>query len=119
MIQTALLPNCCEGSPAAGGAVLPTTPTVQDPQAKTVALAVVLAGHGAFRRQQRSFLPPTRMMQLFAEEPTITVRPQPTCPNCGGGAFDEDGDCTSCWEPGVVKVVRRRRRRRQNPYSVE
>jgi hypothetical protein len=24
------------------------------------------------------------------------------CPNCGGVEFDEDGDCTSCWEPAVV-----------------
>jgi hypothetical protein len=32
--------------------------------------------------------------------------PQPRCPNCGGMEFDEDGDCTSCWEPGVVEVAR-------------
>jgi hypothetical protein len=25
------------------------------------------------------------------------------CPNCGGTEFDEDGDCTACWEPGVVE----------------
>jgi hypothetical protein len=25
------------------------------------------------------------------------------CPNCSGTEFDEDGDCTSCWEPGVVE----------------
>jgi hypothetical protein len=31
------------------------------------------------------------------------AHPQPTCPNCGATEFDEDGDCTSCWEPGVVK----------------
>ncbi len=24
------------------------------------------------------------------------------CPNCGGTTFDQDGDCTACWEPGVV-----------------
>ncbi len=23
------------------------------------------------------------------------------CPNCGGTDFDEDGDCTGCWEPGI------------------
>jgi hypothetical protein len=28
---------------------------------------------------------------------------QPTCPNCGGTKFDEDGDCTSCWEPAVAR----------------
>ena len=27
------------------------------------------------------------------------------CPNCGGMEFDADGDCTSCWEPGVVRPV--------------
>ena len=26
----------------------------------------------------------------------------PACPNCGATDFDEDGDCTSCWEPSVV-----------------
>ena len=25
------------------------------------------------------------------------------CPNCGGTEFDEDGDCTRCWEPGVAR----------------
>jgi hypothetical protein len=34
---------------------------------------------------------------------TDDVGLQPTCPNCGGAEFDEDGDCTSCWEPAVVK----------------
>jgi hypothetical protein len=29
----------------------------------------------------------------------------PTCPNCGGREFDEDGDCTTCWEPGVIPPV--------------
>lgn len=24
------------------------------------------------------------------------------CPNCGGTTFDEDGDCTTCWEPRVI-----------------
>jgi hypothetical protein len=31
----------------------------------------------------------------------IASQPQPMCPNCGGNDFDEDGDCSSCWEPGV------------------
>lgn len=26
------------------------------------------------------------------------------CPNCGGAVFDADGDCTTCWEPGVAKA---------------
>lgn len=25
------------------------------------------------------------------------------CPNCAGITFDEEGDCTTCWEPGVVR----------------
>lgn len=25
------------------------------------------------------------------------------CPNCGSSDFDDDGDCTNCWEPGVVR----------------
>jgi hypothetical protein len=35
----------------------------------------------------------------------------PVCPNCGGREFDEDGDCTSCWEPGVVRVAQTNARR--------
>jgi hypothetical protein len=31
------------------------------------------------------------------------ARPEPICPNCGGTEFDEDGDCTSCWEPAVAR----------------
>ena len=27
------------------------------------------------------------------------------CPNCGGTEFDTDGDCTSCWDPGVVGPI--------------
>lgn len=30
-------------------------------------------------------------------------QPAVVCPNCGGTTFDEDGDCTTCWEPGVAK----------------
>jgi hypothetical protein len=30
-----------------------------------------------------------------------------TCPNCGGVEFDDDGDCTGCWEPGVARRARR------------
>ncbi len=30
------------------------------------------------------------------------MAPPPICPNCGGREFDEDGDCTGCWEPYVV-----------------
>ena len=40
---------------------------------------------------------------LRGEADNAVSSPQPTCPNCGGTEFDEDGDCTSCWEPGVVK----------------
>ena len=36
----------------------------------------------------------------LGDEPSCGL--QPVCPNCGGVEFDEDGDCTSCWEPGVV-----------------
>jgi hypothetical protein len=32
-------------------------------------------------------------------EPDTT--PGPACPNCGGTNFDEDGDCTKCWEPNA------------------
>jgi hypothetical protein len=39
---------------------------------------------------------------------------QPTCPNCGGMEFDEDGDCTTCWEPGVVKPAGRRGQKTAN-----
>ena len=28
----------------------------------------------------------------------------PTCPNCGATEFDSDGDCVTCWEPGIVPV---------------
>ena len=30
-----------------------------------------------------------------------------TCPNYGGVEFDDDGDCTRCWEPGVAKRASR------------
>ena len=33
--------------------------------------------------------------------------PAPACPNCGSTEFDEDGDCTRCWEPGVVRANKR------------
>jgi fermentation-respiration switch protein FrsA (DUF1100 family) len=41
------------------------------------------------------------------------------CPNCGGTAFDADGDCTACWEPRVAPQRQRKadapaRRRRRN-----
>ena len=36
---------------------------------------------------------------------------QAICPNCGGREFDADGDCTSCWEPAVVKPIARKRER--------
>ena len=48
----------------------------------------------------------------LAEEPNgETANPQPTCPNCGAAEFDEDGDCTRCWEPAVVRPVARKRER--------
>ena len=46
-------------------------------------------------------------------EPTGDIKPDPVaegpaettptvaCPNCGGTNFDEDGDCTKCWEPNA------------------
>jgi len=38
-------------------------------------------------------------------EPTGDIKPDttpgPACPNCGGTNFDEDGDCTKCWEPNA------------------
>jgi hypothetical protein len=37
------------------------------------------------------------------ETDRATVCSQPKCPNCGGTEFDDDGDCSSCLEPGVVK----------------
>ena len=30
-----------------------------------------------------------------------------TCPNCGGHTADEDGDCASCHEPGIVSEAAR------------
>ena len=48
------------------------------------------------------------------EERSLADCPQPTCPNCGGVEFDEDGDCTSCWEPGVVEVAERPRTAKTN-----
>jgi len=37
------------------------------------------------------------------QAPAVAIAPGAICPNCGGTEFDTDGDCTSCWEPGVVK----------------
>ena len=39
------------------------------------------------------------------ETATMAIPSGAVCPNCGGTEFDADGDCTSCWEPGVVKPV--------------
>lgn len=59
-------------------------------------------------------LPPVRVprarkslpgqMLLWDREPGPQgPRPgRPVCPHCGGIEFDEDGDCTSCLEPGVA-----------------
>lgn len=30
---------------------------------------------------------------------------QAICPNCGWTEFNEEGDCTRCWEPDVVPPV--------------
>ena len=46
---------------------------------------------------------------ICREADAATVCAQPSCPNCGGREFDDDGDCTACWEPGVVEVIRRQR----------
>jgi len=37
----------------------------------------------------------------FLAKPKPEPQPQPerVCPNCGGTSFDDDGDCTSCFEP--------------------
>jgi hypothetical protein len=43
--------------------------------------------------------------EIDAYEPGIST----ACPNCGGTEFDEDGDCTCCWEPAVIRPVTRRR----------
>jgi len=52
--------------------------------------------------------PPPTAEQTAAEIPSggsSADAPQPglVCPNCGGTEFDEDGDCTRCWEPGVAR----------------
>ncbi|MHC4399854.1 MAG: hypothetical protein ACYTG0_09255 [Planctomycetota bacterium] len=41
--------------------------------------------------------------------PAAAVERGPVCPNCGAAEFDEDGDCTSCWEPGVMPADARPR----------
>ncbi len=40
-------------------------------------------------------------------EPSLASPPAgtPCCPNCGGTQFDDDGDCTHCWEPAVARIV--------------
>jgi hypothetical protein len=40
-----------------------------------------------------------RRLALCEEEVGDAARWQPICPNCGGTKFDEEGDCTLCWEP--------------------
>jgi hypothetical protein len=37
-------------------------------------------------------------------------QPQRSCPNCGGMEFDEDGDCTSCWEPLAIAADYRKQK---------
>jgi hypothetical protein len=44
---------------------------------------------------------------------------KPICPNCGGVEFDEDGDCTACWEPEVVVPAGGRRRIRRTGWPWE
>jgi hypothetical protein len=88
------------------------------------------------KKRWQPFLPPYRPQrfprtmtikplpgQLFLpgmepnDEPRPRIREQAPgivepaiCPNCGGTEFDEDGDCTSCWEPAVVKPSGRKTR---------
>jgi hypothetical protein len=57
--------------------------------------------------------PPDEEDQARCHESSCPVAAsQPVCPNCGGTEFDEDGDCTSCWEPGVVEAAGRPSQRR-------
>ena len=51
---------------------------------------------------------------ICMEPAGATACTQPRCPNCGGTAFDGDGDCTRCWEPGVVLPAGGRSRTRQS-----
>jgi hypothetical protein len=115
MIQTALLPNCAaEDRRQPVEPVFRPRPLIRIPRRKPSPWQLYLPGMGLSDDSSEVLLPPNADdAALCRGADDATARPQPTCPNCGGRAFDEDGDCTSCWEPGVVAVAGRPRRRWQ------
>ena len=65
-----------------------------------------LPGMGLTEGARETALPTDEDDLAPSEEPSGgAAGSQPTCPNCGDTEFDEDGDCTSCWEPAVVRPV--------------
>jgi hypothetical protein len=110
MDQLLLLPDC-----AAKGRWQPVVPpfrvrpAIKVRRTKPLPGQLYLPGMEPTEDNGRSRLPEDDGLALYEE---AGGGPQPRCPNCGGMEFDEDGDCTSCWEPGVVEVAGRQRRRR-------
>ena len=48
--------------------------------------------------------PPTDTVPVEPDGHADLPRAGPACPNCGSTEFDDDGDCTQCWEPGVAPI---------------
>ena len=113
MIQSALLPNC-----TAGDRWQPVVPPFRPRRLVRITNRgplpgqLHLPGMGFTDDRGEVFLPPDEDdAAVCGKAAGAAACPQPTCPNCGGREFDEDGDCMSCWEPGVVEAAGRPRRR--------
>jgi len=113
MIQTALLPNCT-AEDRWQPVVPPFRPRllVRITSRKPVPGQLSLPGMGLTDDSGEIFLPSQEAAAAACGKAAdAAARPPPTCPNCGGREFDEDGDCTRCREPGVVRPVARKRKR--------
>jgi hypothetical protein len=103
MLQTALLPNC-----AVKDRWQPVVPPFRlrplvriakrEPLPRQLCLPGMLTDNSGEDRLPRD----DDKAVLCREADGAAVSTQPRCPNCGGSEFDDDGDCTTCWEPGVV-----------------
>lgn len=102
MIQTVLLPDC-----AAKNRWQPVVqpyrvrPAIKVRRIEPLPGQLLLPGMAPTEDDDRSPVPPDE--DELARCGEAGGGPQPTCPNCGGMEFDEDGDCKRCWEPAVVK----------------
>jgi hypothetical protein len=113
MIQTVLLPDAIgtdRWQPVVSAFRL--RPAIKIRRTKPLPGQMFLPGMEPAAEGGEISLPPDNASDFRGEPITVAACTQPRCPNCGGTEFDEDGDCTSCWEPGVIEAGGRPRRRK-------